>query len=194
MPAGEACRAINLVIFGESEMKLRTLILSLVLLFLTTTAAFAGARRETPAGFAGRFYQTYLKLRISGLPDKRQLKILAPFLAGDLHRLFKNAQLVKAKFIKENPVDMKPPWQEGDLLTSLFEGAQSFKIGRVSAGRQYTEVSIRLKYSDGGKPVNWTDRLVLIRSKDGWRVHDIRLDGNWQFKNGDSLRQILSAK
>lgn len=174
-------------------MKLLVLKLSLILLIFNATI-FAVTLPEKPENFANRFYQTYLKLQVRGLPDKKQLKLISPYLSQDLYDLFKDAQLEKERFIKENPVDMKPPWEDGDLFTSLFEGAQSFKIGRVVKRQQYVEVSIRLKYVESRKPIIWNDRLVLIKSKDSWRVWNILLDGNWQFKNGGSLRQILGAR
>ncbi len=39
----------------------------------------------------------------------------------------------------------------------------------------------------------WTDTLVLTPAGDEWLVWDIVFNGNWQFKSGDSLRQVLTA-
>jgi len=150
-------------------------------------------QQEKPEVFANRFYQTYLGLNVRGLPDEKELKLLSPYLSEDLRQLFEKAQLEQKRFIKENPVDMKPPWIEGDMFTSLFEGAQSFKVGGIKTRGVYTEVSINLEYKEKDETSQWSDTLVLVKTKEGWRVWDILLNGDWQFKSGSSLRQVLGA-
>lgn len=119
--------------------------------------------------------------------------MLSPYLGEDLRLLFKKAKLEQKRFIAENPADMKPPWIEGDMFTSLFEGAQSFKIGKVKTRGVYTDVSVNLEYKENGETSRWTDTLVLVKTKEGWRVWDILLNGDWQFKAGSNLRQMLGA-
>lgn len=141
---------------------------------------------------ARRFYQTYLKLKVFGLPDDKQLRALSPFLTDDLIQLFEKAKQTQAQFVKEHP-DEKGPWADGDLFTSLFEGAQKFQLGSVSMNGVRAEVPVNLSYHQGGATSRWTDVLVLTWTKDGWRVSDILMKGEWQFKNGESLRSILKA-
>ncbi|HEX8456514.1 MAG TPA: hypothetical protein VF656_04255 [Pyrinomonadaceae bacterium] len=150
----------------------------------------------SPDAFAARFYRTYLKLKMDGLPDERQYKVLAPLLSAELQRLFEAAQIEQARASTEHP-DEKPPWADGDLFTSLFEGAQSFRIGRpkLRRGGDYADVPVRLAYRGRrGRMVRWEDTLVLVRTPEGWRVWDIKLNGDWQFKNGASLRAVLRAE
>lgn len=164
--------------------------LFILLVLIPTTVC---AQQQKPEVFARRFYQKYLELNVRALPDEKELKLLSPYLSEDLHKLFEKAQLEQKRFIKENPVDMKPPWIEGDMFTSLFEGAQSFKVGKVKTRGAYTEVNVKLEYKENGEKSQWSDTLVLVKTKGGWRVWDILLNGNWQFKSGSSLRQILGA-
>ncbi|MDQ1557646.1 MAG: hypothetical protein QOD32_706 [Pyrinomonadaceae bacterium] len=154
------------------------------------TLAKPPARAESPADFAARFYRTYLKLKMNGLPDDRQYRSLAPLLSPDLRRLIEAARVEQTAAIKAHP-DEKPPWIDGDLFTSLHEGAQSFRVGRPTLRGEYADVPVRLAYRRRGV-TRWEDTLVLIRTPAGWRVWDIKLNGDWQFKNGDSLRAVLA--
>jgi len=168
-------------------------ILTLTLLaLLACWAPVAGqALRSTPQLTANRFYRTYLKLQVRGLPNDKQLKALSPFLSRDLQQLLEDARSAQAKYIREHPDD-KPPWGDGDLFSSLFEGARSFRLGPPSIKGARAEVPVQLTYRDGGSISRWSDVLVLTRTGDGWRVWDILLKGEWAFKNGDSLRSVLS--
>ncbi|HLM59250.1 MAG TPA: hypothetical protein VK308_00470 [Pyrinomonadaceae bacterium] len=172
--------------------KLSALTFLLVLLVFGSTTSCA--QKQKPEDFANRFYQSYLKLNMRGLPDEQELKSLSPFLSEDLRLLFEKAKLKQKQFIAENPDDMKPPWIEGDMFTSLFEGAQFFKIGKVKTRGVYTDVSVDLEYEENGETSRWTDTLVLIKTKEGWRVWDILLNGDWEFKAGSNLRHMLGAE
>jgi hypothetical protein len=171
-------------------MKLSALTFLLILLVGISTAACA--QQQKAEVFANQFYQKYLELNVRGLPNEKQLKILSPYLSEDLRKLFEKAQLEQKQFIEENPTE-KPPWVDGDMFTSLFEGAQSFKTGEVKTRGVYTDVSVNLEYKENGQTSRWTDTLVLVKTKEGWRVWDILLNGDWQFKNGSNLRQVLEA-
>lgn len=94
--------------------------------------------------------------------------------------------------IREHP-DEKPPWADGDLFTSLFEGAQSFRLGRPTAHGDRTEIPVHLVYRNGGSTTRWSDVLVMVRNRNRWLVWDIRLKGQWAFKSGDSLRTVLKS-
>lgn len=153
----------------------------------------AQAAARTPTEAASRFYGAYLKLKVRGLPDSAQRKVLWPLLSEDLRRMFDIAKQEQERFIKENPEE-KPPWIEGDLFSSLFEGASAFRVGPATVHGGRTEVAIYLAYREGGDTVRWTDTLILTRTKDGWLVWDIIFNGDWPFKSGESLRGVLRAK
>ena len=164
----------------------------LILLFLLASGPpVAGQERASPQTTANRFYRTYLKLNVRGLPDEKELKALSPFLSRDLQQLFKDARNTQQKYIREHPDD-KPPWADGDLFTSLFEGANSFRLGAPRIKGDRAEVPVHLAYRGGGATSRWSDVLVLTRTADGWRVSDILLKAEWAFKSGQSLRSVLS--
>lgn len=153
----------------------------------------AQSPRSSPSRAAEQFYRTYLKLKINGLPNDQQLKILSPLISSDLKELFVTARKIQAKYIQEHP-DEKPPWADGDLFSSLFEGAQSYRIGRVADRGDIAEVPVQLAYQQGGSTTRWSDVLILVRTGNRWLVSDILMKGEWQFKSGSSLRSILSSR
>ena len=139
------------------------------------------------------FYKSYLELNVRGLPDATTHAKLLMFFDPGVMRLIEAARAQQADFIKKHP-DEKPPWIEGDLFSSLFEGAQSFVVGATRVKGARTEVDVGLSYKEGTSVTNWTDTLILTRGPYGWRVSDIILKGKWQFKSGSSLRRVLSTK
>jgi hypothetical protein len=170
------------------------LIAALVVLALSVgQSVCAQSPGSSPTRAAEQFYRTYLKLKINGLPNDHQLKILAPLITSDLKDLFVTARKIQAKHIQEHP-DEKPPWADGDLFTSLFEGAQSYRIGRVKDLGDIAEVPVQLEYQQGGSTTRWSDVLVLVRTGKRWLVSEILMKGEWQFKSGGSLRSILNSR
>jgi hypothetical protein len=174
---------------------MKTLILTsfLVLLFACSQPVAAQASLTSPTRAANKFYRTYLKLKIRGLPNDKQMKVLSPLITRDLKELFESARSSQTRFIQEHP-DEKPPWTDGDLFTSLFEGAQSFRLGRPIVRGDRTEVPVQLVYHEGGSSTRWSDVLVLVRTRNRWLVWDILLKGEWSFKSGASLRAVLTSE
>ena len=150
-------------------------------------------RPRSAVATADGFYQTYLKLKVRGLPTNEQLQQLAPFFMDDILKMFESARQIHDKFVREHP-DEKPPWSDGDLFTSLFEGAQSFRIGKPTTSGDRVEVPVNLSFTGDGATTKWTDVAVLVNTPAGWRIHDILMKGEWQFKSGASLRGILKPE
>ena len=164
----------------------------ILVLLLACWTPVAGQRATSPRVTAERFYRTYLKLNVRGLPNDTELKALSPFLSRDLEQLFRDARTAQQKYIREHPDD-KPPWAEGDLFTSLFEGANSFRVGVPKIEGDRAEVPVVLAYRSGNSTSQWADVLVLTRTANSWRVWDILMKGEWTFKTGNSLRSILRS-
>ena len=148
--------------------------------------------QEPPAQVVERFYGVYLKLGVSGLPDQKQSRALQPFLAADLDKVLAAAGRKQADAIKRHP-DEKPPWGDGDLFSSLFEGAQRFKVGEATVTGGRATVPVQLESRDGGSVTRWTDTFVLGLEDGGWRISDVKMGGQWAFKQGTTLRKTLGA-
>lgn len=149
-----------------------------------------------PTATAQAFYQAVRQDRISGLPDAKQMKRLAPYVSENLVTAFAKAAKEQKEYMAKFPED-KPPWIEGDLFGSLFEGPTSWKVGQATTRGRKAEVPVQLGYvSKGEKPIEWTDTIVLEQSTNGdWKVLDLRMGGKWAFKaGGNSLLQTLTAE
>jgi hypothetical protein len=142
---------------------------------------------------ASRFYRVYLKLKPSGLPTEEQMKEFGPLLTKEIVDLLSSARREQQKFIKENP-DEKPPWIEGNLFASNYEGVSSFKLGEPTLHEDKASIPVYLEHREGSTVVRWIDVIVLQRAKEAWQVWDILMNAPWDFKSGPSLRAMLSAK
>ncbi len=148
----------------------------------------------SPAAVAKAFYAEVRRTTIHGLPDEKQMQRLSKSLTPGLIQLFHDARAEQREFIRDNP-DEKPPWIEGDLFSSLFEGVEKSRMGEVQQVGEQATAKVHLSYNGGlTETVNWTDTLVLVLTQEGWKVDDIRLEGDWAFKYGTTLRGILSAR
>ncbi|MBK8303401.1 MAG: hypothetical protein IPK98_08410 [Chloracidobacterium sp.] len=136
------------------------------------------------------FYATLRDLNVRGLPDKDQLKELKPFLSSQIVTIIKRNQKTQAAFMKKHP-DEKPPWAEGDLFSSLFEGPTSYQIGNIRTKGSTREVDIYLHHVSESDKVKWTDTVVLKKFGGKWLVTNIIFKGKWQFKSGSSLLNAL---
>lgn len=142
---------------------------------------------------ADRFYKTYLKLNPQGLPTEAQMKEFAPLLSSELNVLLVKALRGQQKFIKENPSE-KPPWIEGNLFGSLFEGMHSFALGTPVTNDDKASFPVTLEYREGTKSIHWIDVIALENVNGEWKVWDIFFAGPWDFKPGSSLRAAISSE
>ncbi len=155
--------------------------------------AARAAGQPSPVQVVESFYGRYLKLGVSGLPDRKQTETLTPFLSADLAKLLAMARGRQAAAIKAHPGD-KPPWDDGDLFSSLFEGAQRFRVDQATVSDRNATVPVHLENRTGDQTTRWTDTFVLTRAADGWRISDVKMGGDWAFKQGATLRKTLGAR
>jgi hypothetical protein len=136
---------------------------------------------------AANFYRSYAKLRasggLSGIPNAPQLARLAPFLTPELRGLFGAALREQERCAKQFPGD-KPPWIEGDIFSSNFEGFTTFNAASSRPRKQGREVTIRFRYVEGKSKVEWFDALVLRNEAGRWRVDDVFYRGHFAFTSG----------
>ena len=161
---------------------------------LLVVAALGGCmqKSDSPQAVAQRFYDFYLAEQMNnGLPTIEQCRQMTPLLSRAMQDAFGKARREQDKFSTEHPGE-KPPFVDGDLFTSLFEGATSYRIAKIDTDNTHADVIVALKYSDPkGHDVEWTDRLVLVQENEHWVVEDLEYGGNWDFANHGSLRQSL---
>jgi hypothetical protein len=165
------------------------------------TAAILAALAATPAlaedGAAMRaaadgFYGVYRALpHTGGLPDDAALAKYAPYLAPALEALLRKASSAEDRFAKLNKG--APPLVEGDLFTSLFEGATQVSVGNCTGNGRTGSCVVQLVHADPGQvAVQWTDTVQLVNTPSGWRVGDIAYGGSWDFGNKGTLSATLN--
>jgi hypothetical protein len=152
-------------------------------------AAAAGTAADTssPAKTAEGFYTIYSTFHPSdGIPDAAGRAKYAPFISVALDKLLTDGNAAEIKFNKANKDS--PPLIEGDLFTSMFEGATSYKVGACKLSSAGASCAIDLVYDDKKDPaIRWTDTVYLTKTKAGWRVDDIGYGGNWEYANKGRL-------
>ena len=91
-----------------------------------------------------------------------------------------------------------PPLLEGDIFSSLFEGATAWKVGACQASERKTaRCGVALSYApppaagSKAKPANWTDTVLLVNTPQGWRVDDVVYDAGFAFGNTGRLSEML---
>src|SRR5262249_43686770 len=101
------------------------------------------------------------------------------------------AQEEQMRFARRNP-GKKPPLSEGDLFTSVFEGAETSNAGKARMDEDRAEVPVEHFHLEGGKMVRWTDTLVLKHVGKEWLVDNVRYGGTSKFAAKGTLRQALN--
>ncbi len=168
----------------------RTLLALLFLLFVT---GYPTAQAEPDPGEAATaFYAAYQQLNFTGLPNDEQLTTLTPYLSRRLVSQLQEAKLQQAIFIDQHP-DEKPPLVEGDLFSSLFEGASSAKAGVVRRSGATARVAMHMQRSEDGTVVEWSDRYTLVRERGRWLLDDVEYRGDWAFASRGTLSGTLSG-
>lgn len=178
----------DIVYYEEGPVRL----LALAVLFLGSVV-FA-ADDVTDAGKAAEaFYNLYLNMKVSsGVPTRNQLEFLKPVVSKELFSLLESANKAERYYKKKNRGKV-PPLVEGDLFTSLFEGAVSYELKPCETKNGSAQCMVALKYVDPGdrSVVSWNDRLFLVKAGSRWLVDDIEYLGDWQFMHKGRLKALL---
>jgi len=144
---------------------------------------------------ASEFYSVYgsFHQRVDGIPDAKTQPKFAPVLTDRLNRMIAQARAAEEKFT--HAYKDSPPFVEGDLFTSNYEGATAFKVGACAGDAKTGHCAVALTYAEPGdtrnKPVHWTDTAYLVNTPAGWKLDDIGFGGSWDFANKGKLSETL---
>jgi len=165
-------------------------------LILAATVALAlPAKADDMVKAVEGFYGAYSTFHPSdGIPDAAGRAKYEPFITPALKQLLVDGDKAEAEFAKNNKDS--PPLIEGDLFTSNFEGATSYRVGACKGDGKKAECAVALTYDDHGtnpkdKPVTWTDTVTVAMTAKGWRVDDIAFGATWEFGNHGRLTKTL---
>ena len=169
----------------------RAILLALFVTASLANGASAGSDEAAMNAAANGFYGVYKTFHPSdGVPSDGDCAKYAPFISPALEKLLADAEAAELRFAKANKDS--PPLIEGDLFSSMFEGATSLDVGACSGDAQAGQCVVKLEYSEAGsKPIDWTDTVYLLNTPVGWRVDDISYGGSWDFGNKGRLSQTL---
>jgi hypothetical protein len=171
-----------------------TAVLSLAILLLGFAGcASAPKQSNDPRQAAENFYSILQKNRVSGLPQGRAWRELRPLVSDELAVDIRAAQKQQRNMMRKHPDD-KPPWIEGDLFSSLFEGFQTFTAGVPRVVGNRAEVVMRFTYTSGGQTTRWSDLVILRKTSRGWLVENVRYLGKWAFAPRGTLIEVLTAE
>lgn len=165
--------------------------------FVSSETACMAGDSDDAAKTVNGFYAVYSTFHPSdGIPDAAGRAKYAPFLSPALEDLLKRGNEAEQAFAKANKDS--PPLIEGDLFTSNFEGATSFKMGACKADAKIAHCAIGLVYDDRKdnpkvKPISWDDTVVLVSTPGGWRVDDIAYGATWAFGNKGKLSDTVKS-
>jgi len=159
-------------------------------LLLALFACSRGDERKVKSAVRG-FYDTYLKVRPSGVPTKAQQNDFKKLVSSGLSNLLDEAATLEDT--SRAPESPAPPRLEGDVFTSLDEGAISYQISRCDLESSTAMCVVELTNIDDqnrGK-LSWKDRVFLVRENDRWVVDDIEYFGDKQFMHKGRLKDVL---
>ena len=180
---------------------MKALLLSALLALLSACSGVpeAPAPAETKASSAEgervlAFLAQYHAQFFRGLPNATQAAALAPHLSPRLNGLLHDALAGQQAYKARYPTD-KPPMIDGDIFSSLFEGASSGEIDTVDTADGRATVRVKYSYSDPEthKVIEtWPDNFLLVRDGSGWLIDDIEYLGGWDFAPRGRLSVALT--
>ena len=142
-----------------------------------------------------RFLAFYFQDYKRGLPDDSQLPQIATFVTPELLALFEAANRGADCYAKQFNYEGAPAVQ-GDLFSSLFEGATSATYRAIDQSGDTATVEIEWTNDDkhlDPLPLTWQDRIFLVQTANGWLISDFTHDGTWEFMMPANVSQILQA-
>jgi hypothetical protein len=173
----------------------------LFVLLLMTLPAYAA---DDPATAVNEFYAVYKGQHAGGgIPDATGRLRYTPVLSPRLNKQLTAAAAAQARLTAKvrNAV---PPMLEGDIFSSLFEGATAWKIGacQVEGNKGDGKIArcpVALTYTPPptpspapkAKPANWNDTVVVVNTPQGWKVDDVIYDAGFAFGNTGRLSSML---
>lgn len=169
-------------------------VLAGLLVFLLTGCAPNSEIPSTPRQTAEDFRAFYFRDHGRGMPSSAELDKLAPLLTQKLQEQFK-AAIEAHECHHAKAGNSEPPIVQGDLLTSLFEGATSGGVGPINTKGAHAVAEMHWTYGPSQfdtQPTQWTDALLLERDNGLWRIADIEHRGTWDFAQKGLLSERLT--
>jgi len=174
-------------------MPLRIGCIAFALAAVSLLAVSAAAADADPAAGTRAFWDVYLRARIPGVPSAAKRKQLDRVISPRLSDLIQRAADAEVRHLAATK-NREPPLAEGDLFTSLFEGATRYRVVACNEAGERAECTVELAYRAPHAPTSqtWRDRTLLVREGTHFVVDDIAYGGTWDFGNKGTLGATLA--
>jgi hypothetical protein len=154
------------------------------------------ADASDPASAANAFYAVYGGQHAQGVPDATGRLRYSAVLSPRLNKQLTDAASAQAR-LSAKVKGAVPPMLEGDIFSSLFEGATAWKIGACQGDAKAARCPVALSRTPPPspkpeKPANWNDTLLLVNTPQGWKVDDVIYDAGFAFGNTGRLSGMLA--
>lgn len=137
------------------------------------------------------FYAMHIKEDTSGVPEGEALARYQPYLSKRLNGLMLRALKERDEAIAAHP-DEKPPYVDGDMFSSLFEGPTGFAVG---ASPDPAKLPVTFTNSQPGQEAtHWTDTVLLVKEDGAWKIDDVEFGGQWEFASRGRLSKSLEEE
>lgn len=173
-----------------------TVLLAVALALPQAAAAPTPAPPADAHAVVEAFYTAYRGVPPLGIPTGPDLARLSPFLSARLLRLLHAAQEHSARYHLRFPED-KPPFVDGDVFSSNFEGISSFAVGAAAPTRGGERVEVALTYvdpTDAANVISWTDAAIVVRERGRPVIDDFEFMAPWAFAMHGRLSAILKVR
>lgn len=159
------------------------------LLLLPLLAACAPKAKVEPTAVVEAFYAELLTHPVVGAPNAGDLPRIVPFLADSLRADLERIGREHDSAARARPDD-KPPFADGDLFTSLFEGPTAFWV-MATQDTPAPAVLVHFEHREANSSVAWVDTVYVARRDTSWAITDIAYGGTWPMANKGRLRANL---
>lgn len=164
-----------------------------LLSILAAQSTFAAGEESIVSGAANAFYEAYLTYYTSGAPEEEELRYFEKLLSGELASLLHDLSAAEDRYHETTKGEVSPLVQ-GDLFTSLFEGANEFTVLSCDTERFAASCLVELTNTQAGEsPFSWQDRVYLMKQEDAWVIDDVEFLGDWDFMHKDFLKNLITS-
>jgi len=139
---------------------------------------------------ASAFYRIYLTTRTTGIPNAAIRAKFSPAISHTLAQLLERADSAERHYAKVTK-RLVPPLVQGDVFTSLFEGAENFTMRDCKHTEAATVCRVELHYGSSSNTARWVDKIHLVRSRGRWVVDDIEYGDDRGFMHKGRLKDVL---
>lgn len=159
----------------------------------STQVAQVAPAKQSAVERAEQFQRLIIAEPVMGLPTEEQLTTLKPLLSKNLQTRLQDA-IQAQQTLTQRSSSPEPPWVQGALFYSLFEGASRWV--HVAPEGSGSSVLVTVEYMaqpNDPSPVRWTDRFKLVIENQQPVVDDVQYLGQWDFSRKGLLSKQLDA-